>query len=121
MAVTIVPTASTCRVKVMGDIETIMHIPAEPPQTCADGWKWIECYYIALSDGTLIKATNHINPEFEVVREGAGIVKVQGSKLIVDWDVEWIALSSIANATAWKHNATVELPLFPEAQPAMAA
>lgn len=114
MSITIAPVASISQMKVTGDIDAHLQIPAEPPQMCADGWKMVECYFIALSDGTLVRATNHISPEYDVIREGAGLVTVDGAKLIVDWAIEWITLSPVENAVSWKREVMAELPLFPE-------
>jgi len=42
-------------------------------------------YYIALSDGSLIQASNHDDPEFYVVIEGAGNVKVGSEGKSLSW------------------------------------
>jgi hypothetical protein len=102
------------RLHVYGDIQGTLYVPAAPPRLGDDGEALVRSYYIALSDGSLIQASNHENPEFDLVVEGAGNVSIgrNGKSLTVDWRIEWINLSPNQCATAMAYQKITSLPLL---------
>jgi hypothetical protein len=74
----------------------------------------VDTYYISLSDGSLIQASLHDDPEFDVIVEGAGCVRIEeeGKAFSVDWKVEWINLGAGRGGTALAHTMQSSLPLF---------
>jgi hypothetical protein len=115
MAVTIVSEQS--KLHIDGDIRGTLYVPAELPKTASDGEVLVYSYYIALSDGSLIQASNHDEAEFDLIVEGAGHVSIgrDGKSLSIDWRIEWINLSSNHGATAFAHKMPASLPLFDKA------
>ncbi len=113
MAVTIVPIPNEPRLCVVGDIEANLAIPAAAPQHLEDS-ELVDAYFVALSDGSLIRARFHDEPRFEVVAEGAGAVKIDraGRSLTVDWKIEWLGVSSDYASTAVARHEPPTLPLF---------
>jgi hypothetical protein len=101
------------RLCVVGDIEANLAIPAAEPHAFGEGLA-VETYYVALSDGTLIRASYHDNPRFKVIVEGAGLVTVDrsGKSLSVDWAIEWVNLASDHASTALAEKPPTPLPLF---------
>ncbi len=80
------------RLKVMGDIEAELPVPAESAGRC----------WISVSDGTLIEAAYGDDDacRFKVSEEGAGIARIQrdgaGDVLRLDWRVEWVTVAAVA-------------------------
>lgn len=88
--------------QVTGDIDQQLVIPAKPKQT-SNGEAWVETYYIAFSDGSLVRAVNDAErPDFvvEVAGPVGVIVDQTGLILAVPGKVDWIALSPNTGATA---------------------
>jgi hypothetical protein len=113
MSITFIPDADTSSLRVTGDIETKLTIPADPSFEFG-GESYRHAYYIALSDGSLIKAVRHIDPNWDVIIEGAGTIEVapDGKTLTVHWSMEWMTLATNCNASAVAHKSTRNLPLF---------
>jgi hypothetical protein len=113
MAVTIFSEPEKSLLRVDGDVQGTLPIPAHPPKLASDGEVLVYPYYIALSDGSLIQASNHDDPEFYVVVEGAGSLRVgcEGRSLSVDWTIEWISVAS-DRAAQLAHKRPASLPLF---------
>lgn len=113
MAITLQPARRERLLTVTGDIHATLHIPADEPQPFLDG-ELVGAYYIALSDGSLIRATYCDEPEYEVIIEGAALIEIDAETacLRVGWPVEWISLSSIRNANAVAQKSARNLPLF---------
>lgn len=113
MPITIQAMSEERRLRVSGDMDMELSIPAEPPRSRPQG-EQTDCYYISLSDGTLIRARLAEEPDYEVIVEGAGIVEVNGAtkRLNVAWSIEWISLSPASNAMAVAQRSPHSLPLF---------
>jgi hypothetical protein len=77
----------------------------------------VDTYVVALSDGSLIRASFHDEPRFQVVVEGAGAVKIDkaGKSLSVDWRIEWVNVASDHASTALAQKSPASLPLFASA------
>lgn len=121
MAVTILPLPRQYALKVDGDIGAMLRIPAWPPARADDGEEFVDIYYISLSDGSLIQASFHDEPEFHVVVEGAGCVKIDegGKSLFVDWQIDWINLAPGRSAIGLARWVPGSMPLFEHLAPAM--
>ncbi|MGE4431663.1 MAG: hypothetical protein AB7E05_13065 [Sphingobium sp.] len=82
------------RLKVMGDVEAELVIPADSAGRC----------WLSFSDGTLIEAAygEAEDCRFAVSEEGAGIVRIQregdSDLLRLDWRVEWVTVAGAGNA-----------------------
>jgi hypothetical protein len=113
MAITITPNCDLARLRIGGDIVANLDIPARPPFHVR-GETWTETYYIALSDGSLIRACNDPEPRYEILAEGAGLLDIDEGRgtLTVNWPIEWISLSSIRNCNAFAQKPVHDLPLF---------
>jgi hypothetical protein len=113
MAVTIIPMPDEPRLCVVGDIHADLAIPAAAPLRLEDR-EPVDAYYIALSDGSLIQASFHHEPRFQVIVEGAGSVTVDkaGRSLSVDWCIEWVNVASNHASMARAHKEPASLPLF---------
>lgn len=113
MAITITPLPHGPWLKVEGDVQTMLEIPANPPESTRDG-QLVDSYYISLSDGTLIQASYGEDPEFDVVVEGAGQVRVAqtGKELSVDWGIEWVNVAAKTGAMGVAHKEPIRLPLL---------
>lgn len=112
----------TQQLEVTGDVNWRLCIPADAPMRATligaggdgetlENQTLCDTFLIAVSDGTLLRAGNDPRePNFEIVREGAGIVTVSddGQSFVLDFHIEWVVLSSNRNALGLK----VDLPLF---------
>jgi len=109
MAITIQPMPNEPRLRIWGDMDATLSVPAVLGVS-EDAAR----YFITLSDGTLIRAQLGDEPGFEVLIEGAGIVAIDeaGQTLRVEWAVEWLALSPAAHATVLAQKSVHALPLF---------
>jgi len=105
--------ADAATLRVTGDIESRLTIPADPSFEFG-GESYLHAYYIALSDGSLIKAVRDHDPDWEVIIEGAATIEPgpDGKTLIVHWGIEWITLATNCNASAVAQKSTRNLPLF---------
>lgn len=107
--------------EITGDIQATLDIPAATP--FGDLYQSGPLtYYIALSDGTLLRAVNDAErPDFQVVTEGAATVTIapSGLSVTVSWAVEWITLAPSMNAIGVAQKPAHSLPLF--AAPALVA
>lgn len=113
MPITLIPDADAASLRVIGDVESKLTIPADPSFEFG-GENYMHAYYIALSDGALIKAVRHDDPNWDVIIEGAGAVEIDptGKTLTVHWGIEWITLATNCNASAVAQKSTRNLPLF---------
>jgi hypothetical protein len=109
MAITIQPLGNQPNLRVSGDVEAILSIP-QGDLEADDG----RSYYIALSDGSLIRATASEDPQYEVVIEGAGLIELDAAErsLTVGWGIEWVNVAGNANGTAVAQRSVQSLPLF---------
>ena len=113
MAVTVIPMPKEPRLCVVGDVEASLAIPAAAPRFLGET-ELVDTYCIALSDGSLIRASYHSDPRFEVVVEGAGAVTIDraGKSFSLDWSVEWVNVASDHASTALAERQPQSLPLF---------
>lgn len=113
MSIILTPAADAASLRVSGDIESKLTIPADPSFEFG-GESYMHAYYIALSDGSLIKAVRHDDPNWEVIIEGAATIEPgpDGKTLTVDWGIEWLTLATNCNASAVAQKSTRNLPLF---------
>lgn len=99
MSIQITPVDQTLRVT--GDIETFLAVPPGA-----------SCYWVTLSDGTLLEASSeHGEHRFRVATEGAGHTMIIGARVEHDWRVEWAAVSPY-NAAAQANRSIERLPLL---------
>src|SRR5690606_5479171 len=67
--------------RITGDIEQRLIIPAKPKRE-DNGETWVETYYVALSDGSFIRAVNDAErPDFVIVLAGPAGVMVDETGL----------------------------------------
>jgi len=113
MSITLIPDAEAASLRIIGDIETKLTVPADPSYEFG-GESFIHAFYVALSDGSLIRAVRHDDPNWEVIIEGAGTIEVDpsGRTLTVHWGIEWVTLATNCNASAVAQKSTRNLPLF---------
>lgn len=113
MPITITPLPHGPWLKVEGDVQTTLEIPANPPEMTQDG-QLVDSYYISVSDGTLIQASYGEDPEFDVVVEGAAQVRIaqSGKELSVDWGIEWVNVVSKIGAMGLARKEPMRLPLL---------
>ena len=113
MAITITPSFERQFLEVSGDIEELLPIPADPPRAVEVG-QVIGAYFIALSDGSLMRVTYEERPQYAVIVEGAGRVKIDdaGNCVNVDWNVEWLVVAPSNASVAVMQKSTDALPLF---------
>ncbi len=109
MAITLQPVRNEPQLRVSGDIDAILSVPAVIGAS-EDGGR----YFIALSDGTLVRAHLGDDPAFEILIDGAGLVAIDeaAQTLRIDWSVEWLALSPAAHATVLAQKSVHARPLF---------
>ncbi len=104
MSITIVP-LSPERLRVTGDVESELRVPFDGDE---------DRFHIAVSDGTLI-AGEH-DPEddrfhYQVEIEGAGITRIDGETVTIDWRPEWVTIA-LFRADAAPPRSIEPLPLF---------
>lgn len=86
MSICIAP-LSPVRLGVRGDMEMDLRIPYDPDE---------DRFLLALSDGTLI--VGKYDPEDDCFRyrseaTGAGLVRIEGEVITIEWQLEWVAIS----------------------------
>ena len=102
MSITITP-VSPERLRVTGDVEMELRVPFDSDE---------DRFHLAISDGTLI--TGEYDPEddrfhYQVEVEGAGITRIAGNAVVVDWRPEWVTIGVYQPVPA---RAIEPLPLF---------
>jgi len=85
MSITITP-VSPERLRVTGYVEMELRVPFDGDE---------DRFHVAISDGTLI--AGEYDPEddrfhYQVEVEGAGITRIAGNAVIVDWRPEWVTI-----------------------------
>ena len=86
MSITITP-VSPERLRVTGDVEMELRVPFDGDE---------DRFHLAISDGTLI--AGEYDPEddrfhYQVEVEGAGITRIAGNAVIVEWRPEWVTIA----------------------------
>lgn len=106
MGVRIEAIPDSCRIRVSGDVETVVAVPYEDSDR----------FMIGLSDGTLLIGNydEALRCQFDVARYGAGFVRIEHGAAVVEWrGIEWAAVSTYdANVVAPPE--PKPLPLFPD-------
>ncbi|GFZ79625.1 hypothetical protein [Sphingobium fuliginis] len=105
MCVLILPISESVRLRVTGDVETVLTVPYEND----------ERFLVGLSDGTLLLGyyDEHLRCKWEVARDGAGIVRFEGDAVRVEWRVEWLTVAAFDPQVVELANPPA-LPLFPD-------
>lgn len=105
MGVKIEAVPDSCRLRVSGDVETVLSVPFEDDDR----------FLVGLSDGTLLVGSydEELHCRFDVARHGAGIVQFDRGAAIIDFRVEWATVSAF-DANVVEPPVPVPLPLFPD-------
>jgi len=105
MAVTIEPIPNSVRLRVTGDIKTVLTVPYDDDDR----------FLLGFSDGTLLLGTydETLRCSWEVARVGAGIVRFDGEKVVLEWRAEWVT-ASVYDANVVVPRVPQALPLFPD-------
>jgi len=105
MSVLIDPIPDSVRLRVKGDIETVLTVPYEDDDR----------FLIGLSDGTLIQGLydERLECRWTVIREGAGIVRLKDRSIAVEGRIEW-AMVSVYDPDMVEQPLPSTLPLFPD-------
>lgn len=105
MCVLIRPISDSVRLRVSGDVETVLAVPYD-----AD-----ERFLIGLSDGTLLMGAYDkcLRCRWEVARDGAGIVRFEGDAIRVEWRMEWVTVGTFDPHVVEPYDPPA-LPLFPD-------
>jgi hypothetical protein len=105
MGVRIEAIRDSVRIRVTGDIETVLPVPYEDDDR----------FLVGLSDGTLLIGSydDDLQCRFDVARDGAGIVQCHNGSAQVDWRIEWATISTY-DPNVVEPPAPMPMPLFPE-------
>ncbi|WP_097092224.1 hypothetical protein [Novosphingobium sp. Chol11] len=104
MSVTVQPIPDSVRLRITGDVETMLSVPYEDDDR----------FLLGFSDGTLLVGSydDRLNCNWTVAREGAGIVQFTSGGVRLDWRVEWATVSAY-DANVAEPPLPQALPLFP--------
>jgi len=105
MCVRIESVPESVRLRISGDVETVIAVPYEDDR-----------FMIGLSDGTLLIGSydEDLRCQFDVARYGAGIVKIEKGAAVIEWrGIEWVAVSAY-DANVAKPAVPLPMPLFPD-------
>ncbi|OAN55395.1 hypothetical protein [Sphingobium sp. TCM1] len=105
MCVLITPIPESVRLRVTGDVETVLTVPYDTDDR----------FLVGLSDGTLLVGHygKNMRCRWEVARDGAGIVHFEGEAACVEWRVEWLTIGTF-DARVIEPGNPPALPLFPD-------
>ncbi|GLJ00003.1 hypothetical protein [Sphingobium sp. BS19] len=105
MGVLIEAIADSVRLRVTGDVETVLTVPYDDDDR----------FLVGFSDGTLLLGTysDKLECEWEVARDGAGMVRFNNGSAIIEWHIEWVTVS-VFDANVVEPAQPDVLPLFPE-------
>lgn len=105
MGITIVPVQGQPRLQVAGDIDTALQVLFEDDDRIL----------VAISNGILVLAEydEKLQCAWSVARGPADLVSIQGERVTIDGDVDWICVS-LAGSVAMRDTVLTPLPLFPE-------
>lgn len=104
MSITITP-LSPERLAVTGDMELELRIPFDADE---------DRFHLAISDGTLIAGEYDAEEDrfhYQVEIEGAGITRIDGETVTLDWRPEWATIA-VYRPDAIPARAVEPLPLF---------
>jgi len=105
MSVLIEPIPDSVRLRVTGDIETVLIVPYEDDDR----------FLIGLNDGTLIQGLYDERLEccWTVIRDGVGVVRLKDRSIAVEGRIEW-AMVSVYDPDVVEQPLPSALPLFPD-------
>ncbi|PNP98828.1 MULTISPECIES: hypothetical protein [unclassified Sphingobium] len=105
MCVLITPISDSVRLRVTGDVETVLAVPYENDDR----------FLVGLSDGTLLMGflDKDMRCRWEVARDGAGFVHFEGNAARVEWRIEWLTIAAFDARVVEPANPPA-LPLFPD-------
>lgn len=104
MSIIITP-LSPERLAVTGDVQLELRIPFDADE---------DRFHLAISDGTLIAGEYDAEEDrfrYQVEIEGAGITRVDGERVTLDWRPEWVTIAVYRPDTT-PARALAPLPLF---------
>lgn len=107
MSITITP-LSPERLSVTGDVEMELRVPFDGDE---------DRFHVAISDGTLIAgeyAPDDDRFNYQVEIEGAGITRIAGDTVTLDWRPEWVTIA-VYQPAAVPVRRMEPLPLFADA------
>lgn len=87
MGIKIEAIPESCRLRVSGDVETVLRVPFD----------YDERFMIGTSEGTLLVGTidRSMRCQFDIARDGAGFVRFEQGAAFIDWrGIEWAAVSA---------------------------
>lgn len=105
MSVSIDPIPGTLRLRVGGDLETVLTVPFDDDDR----------FFVGVSDGTLLVGTydEHLHCSWSVAQDGAATIRIQDSQVALDWKIEWVT-AAVYDSHMVQCEAPRHLPLFPE-------
>lgn len=106
MGVKIEAIPDSVRVRITGDVETVMSVPYDDDDR----------FMVGLSDGTLLIGSydDDLRCRFDVARDGAGIVWIDAGKAEIDWrGIQWATISAYDPNIVQPANPE-PMPLFPD-------
>jgi hypothetical protein len=108
MGIKIEAIPESCRLRVTGDIETVLSVP----------YDYDERFMIGMSEGTLLVGAydEALQCRFDIARDGAGFVRLEHGAAYVDWrGIEWTAVSTY-DANVVEPADPEPMPLFPDVE-----
>lgn len=106
MGIKIEAIPESCRLRVSGDVETVLRVP----------YDYDERFMIGTSEGTLLVGSidRSMRCQFDVARDGAGFVRFEQGAAYIDWrGIEWAAVSAY-DANVVEPTDPPPMPLFPD-------
>lgn len=105
MGVMIEPIPDSVRLRVTGDVETILSVPFDDDDR----------FLLGFSDGTLLIGTydDDLRCTFEVATDGAGLVRFGDGRAVLEWRADWVTVS-VYDANVVEPPVPEALPLFPD-------
>ena len=104
MAIMIEPIPGSVRLRSTGDVETVLTVPYDDDDR----------FLVGFSDGTLLQGIydTNLRCRWKVAREGAGLVRFVGERVVLEWNAEWVT-ASVYDANVLGPQVPQALPLFP--------
>jgi hypothetical protein len=105
MSVIVEPIPGSVTLRVTGDIETVLTVPYDDDDR----------FLLGFSDGTLMMGSYNENLEcdWEVAKDGAGLVRIVAGAAVLDWRAEWVTVS-VFDPNVVETTPPDGLPLFPD-------
>lgn len=108
MGVKIEAIPDSVRVRITGDVETVISVPYDDDDR----------FMVGLSDGTLLIGSydDALRCEFDVARYGAGFVQIERGAAKIEWrGIEWATVSAY-DANIVEPAGPEPMPLFPDVE-----